>query len=132
MFTLSIHRVKDPDWNTSHVIQVNQDTTSIALQDLYPYTFYQIRVVAKNGLGNSPPSSSSSIFNTNTEGNGFMSLLSCSNMCKYRLLNTYLCQPYMLSHEKKCVNFLHYVLSCQLEVLSCQNSYLLYTTSYSV
>lgn len=64
-----ITRMADTDWNDSRVIRVSSDMLSIELKDLRPYGFYSIRVVAKNGLGNSEPSATSSIFHTEREGN---------------------------------------------------------------
>ena len=58
----------DQDWKDGHAILVNNKTTSIVIVDLIPHTSYQIQVKAKNGIGNSTPSSPSSIFITKPEG----------------------------------------------------------------
>lgn len=60
-------KTNDQDWQKSRALLVNEKTTSIIVRDLLPHTAYQIQVIAKNAIGNSTPSSPSSIFITRPE-----------------------------------------------------------------
>ena len=66
--TSFICRTADQEWEESRALLVNDKTTKIVVRDLIPHTPYQIQVIAKNAIGNSTPSSPSSIFITKPEG----------------------------------------------------------------
>ncbi|XP_052779074.1 tyrosine-protein phosphatase 99A-like isoform X2 [Mya arenaria] len=69
-YIINVKEVTEDDWKKSRSLLVNGQTTTIIVRDLIPFTYYQIRVIAKNALGNSDPSMSSSIFNTKGEAPG--------------------------------------------------------------
>ncbi|KAL4226612.1 Protein tyrosine phosphatase [Mactra antiquata] len=66
-YLIYVKEIKTDDWADSRVLMVSGDTYRVTIRDLTPHVAYQIRVIAKNALGNSDPSSRSRIFITEQE-----------------------------------------------------------------
>ncbi|XP_053378401.1 tyrosine-protein phosphatase 99A-like isoform X2 [Mercenaria mercenaria] len=63
-YIINVKKVNDVGWSNSRALLVDNNTTNIIVRGLLPNQAYQIRVIAKNALGNSEPSSASQIFIT--------------------------------------------------------------------
>ncbi|XP_060555238.1 tyrosine-protein phosphatase 99A-like isoform X5 [Ruditapes philippinarum] len=63
-YIINVKKISDEDWTKSRALLVDKNTTNIIVRGLIPNQGYQIRVIAKNALGNSEPSSESQIFMT--------------------------------------------------------------------